>query len=128
MEQQPFFVGDRGLLDSLLDEPRTSLMLILGKEGSREEKLYYEILSHVREPWRRVALIVSAAILTPKEKTGWRLTSAGHYVVLATPTDGSRKPVQKGQVSTLLGPSGSPSLLRLRKAFARADPGFTSKS
>ncbi len=58
MEQQQFFVSDRGLLDSLLDEPRTSLMLILGKEGSREEKLYYEILSHVREPWRRVALIV----------------------------------------------------------------------
>ena len=119
--QQQFVVTDRGLLDSLLEDPKTSLMLLLGKESSQDEELYYELLEHVREPWRCVALLFDPSILTDEERKDWRLTSPGHYVVLASPIGGKRKAVQKGMVSTLRGPSGAPSLLRLRKAFARAD-------
>lgn len=124
--QQQLVVTDRGQLESLLEEERTSLLLILGKKG--EEELYHELQSHVKEPWRRVVLILDPSLLKPEEKDEWGLKSGGSYVVLSNRTDGKRAPVQGGRVTSLLSSSGATSLLRIRKAFARADQSFKSKS
>ncbi len=116
MRQQLFILRERPQLDELLEDERTSLLIIHGEEGSAEE-LFFEAQRMVLEPWRRVALLVDASILTADEASAWRIGKGAGFVVL----DGARRPVQKGPLSALTTTSGTVSVLKLRQAFARAD-------
>lgn len=111
---------DRSALDTALNDPCNSLMLIFGQPGSRAAEVHAEALI-IAEAWNKAFLITDASILTPEEKRDWYLGD-GNYVLLTrhSPT----RPIKKSWVSDFDRPGLMPPSARLiTAAWGKADCG-----
>jgi hypothetical protein len=116
----------RGSLTTALGEKDTTLLVISGESDADAKAIHDVIQARTdMEPWRRWFLIKKFATITPAERKAWFGGSTdGKYAVIGggDPANGKPKRVgAKGNVSRLLRKNGKPSILRIRRVFAKGD-------
>ncbi|MCA8960222.1 MAG: hypothetical protein KDC38_06895 [Planctomycetes bacterium] len=108
-----------------LDDGRTTVLILAADSAVAltETPSYaiHELLASRTdlEPWRRFFLIPDLAVLTPQESWDWFENETAQYIVLGGGVPKRAGPW--GSVDDLLRRDGSPSILRIRRAFARGD-------
>jgi hypothetical protein len=108
---------DRGPLDDALQDPTTTLLILSGEQDSEAKAVDDLAEEGITEPWRKTFLLLDLSVLSETEKEKW-VSSEDRYAVYKTSSD---KVVQKGPASDFILPSGGPSILKIRRAFAQGD-------
>lgn len=108
---------DRTELDAALGNDRFTLLIVAGDsadanaiEALAEEK--------VTQPWRFVFLVTDLALLTAAETSAW-VDDVDQYCVLGG--DAPKAVAEFDTIDALQRTDGRPSILRIRRAFAKGD-------
>lgn len=110
----------RAKLDTFLDDPTLTLLLLFADTpGQRALAEAAETIS-ANQPWRQAVVVTDLSMLTPSE-TKLLVASADRYAVLGAGDDQARVLAVAGPSGDLLLQNGSPSNLRLKRAFAIGD-------
>jgi hypothetical protein len=108
---------DRRLLDEALRDPTKTLLILSGGQDSEAKSVHDLAQEGITEPWRKTFLLLDLSVLSETEKEKW-VSSENRYAVYKTSSD---TVAQEGAVSDFILPSGKPSILKIRSAFAKGD-------
>lgn len=109
-------VGSRARLDQLLGNEDLTLLLLFGEDATAAA-VHRKAVDEVENEWRKAVLIKDLTLPTAAETAAWSVAD-GNYAVLGT----DRATPAVAEVATeLLRQDGEPSVLLIRRAFAKGD-------
>lgn len=116
---------DRADLDSLLKDPKATILLVCGAEGSDAAKVESWCEDNVSEPWRHCCLITDSSVMTTDERAWFDGGPEDRYACVGGDTRGTqgtkpKKVADSGKVASLLF-DGSPDSLEISNVLAKGD-------
>lgn len=124
----PVIQSSRRRLDRALLDPRNVLLLLFAERGSAAEDVYDLAEDSIDDPSRHTFLITNPDLLSDEELQDWDELvlppveddeiDPGTYTIVSANTGAV---VVKDDVVNLLRSNGDPSILAIRRAFAKGD-------
>lgn len=110
----------RANLDAFLNDPTLTLLLLFADTPLQRALAAAADTISATMPWRQAVVVADLGMLSSNETT--HLTAAAdRYAVLGAGDDQARVLADAGVSQDLLLQSGAPSILRLRRAFAKGE-------
>jgi len=112
---------DREELDKALQDPFATVLILAGGTGSQCREVHDFVDSRTWEQWYRWFLITDLSVLSNEERMSW---FGGDVLEQYAVLGGKLSPknvAQQGAINNLLNKDGSPSYLRMRRAFLAGD-------
>lgn len=113
-------ITTRAKLDSFLNDPELTLLLLFVDSPTQRALATAAGAISAAMPWRQAVVVADLGLLTSNDITSMA-AAADRYAVLGTDVSLARVLADSGPSPDLLLPDGSPSVMRLRKAFAKGD-------
>jgi len=111
-------IHDRAALDRVLNDPRTTILLVAGANGSTAGEVHTVAGEGIGEEWRHTVWVQSLHLLKPEE-TAW----LGGNLRFATVCGAPKKLHASGAIADLLLPDNTADIIAITKLFAAADGG-----